>query len=66
MAINSTVGLIPLIRVLMKGALYVYQFPLCSGPSLFMVLSREDAVSGWRALMGPPDPEEAKQQNPNS
>ena len=37
-----------------------------SGPSLFMVLSREDAVSGWRALMGPTNPEEAKQQNPNS
>ena len=31
-----------------------------------MVLSREDAVSGWRALMGPLDPEEAKKENPNS
>ncbi len=38
----------------------------CSGPSLFMVLSREDAVLGWRALMGPMNPEEAKDQQPNS
>jgi len=39
-------------------------FCVFSGPSLFMVLSRPDAVSGWRALMGPTDPEEAKQQQP--
>ncbi|CAI7994440.1 Thioredoxin domain-containing protein 3 homolog [Geodia barretti] len=39
---------------------------MSNGPSLFMVLSREDAVSGWRALMGPLDPEEAKKENPNS
>ncbi len=31
-----------------------------------MVLSREDAVLGWRALMGPVNPEEAKDQQPNS
>ena len=36
----------------------------CSGPSLFMVLSREEAVVGWRALMGPVDPEVARQENP--
>ena len=30
-----------------------------------MVLSREDAVTGWRALMGTTDPEEAAQQDPN-
>lgn len=40
-------------------------FPISSGPSLFMVLTREDAVMGWRALMGPTNPEEAKDQNPN-
>ena len=31
-----------------------------------MVLTREDAVAGWRAMMGPPDPEAAKDQNPNA
>ena len=37
-----------------------------SGPTQLLVLSREDAVSGWRALMGPTDPEEAKEHAPNS
>ena len=37
-----------------------------SGPSMFMVLTREDAVTGWRALMGPTDPEAAKDQNPSA
>lgn len=32
---------------------------------MFMVLSREDAVTGWRALMGATDPEEAAQEDPN-
>lgn len=31
-----------------------------------MVLSAPDAVSGWRAVMGPTDPDQAKDQNPNS
>ena len=31
-----------------------------------MVLTREDAVTGWRAMMGPADPEAAKDQNPNA
>ena len=43
-----------------------FSLPLsCSGPSVFMVLTREDAISGWRALMGPVDPELAKQQDLN-
>jgi hypothetical protein len=33
---------------------------------MFMVLTREEAVTGWRAMMGPPDPEAAKDQNPNA
>lgn len=36
-----------------------------SGPSAVMVLSSEDAVMGWRALMGPVDPEEAKTMAPD-
>jgi nucleoside diphosphate kinase len=39
---------------------------MSSGSSLFMVLSRRDAISGWRAVMGPTDPNEAKQINPDS
>ena len=37
-----------------------------SGPSMVMVLSREDAISGWRTIMGPTDPEVAKEQAPES
>ena len=33
---------------------------------MFMVLTREEAVTGWRALMGPADPEAAKDQNPSA
>lgn len=39
---------------------------MASGPTLFMVLTREDAVSGWRALMGPTDPQQALEVNPKS
>jgi len=39
---------------------------MTSGPTMFMVLSREDAVSGMRDMMGPPDPEEAKKVAPDS
>nr|WAW84848.1 thioredoxin domain-containing protein 3 [Halisarca dujardinii] len=35
---------------------------MSSGPSLFMVLSRAEAIQGWRAMMGPVDPSEAKEQ----
>ncbi|XP_072034017.1 thioredoxin domain-containing protein 3 homolog isoform X3 [Amphiura filiformis] len=39
---------------------------MSSGPSTVMVLSREDAISGWRTIMGPTDPEVAKEQAPES
>ncbi|XP_052834459.1 thioredoxin domain-containing protein 6 isoform X2 [Octopus bimaculoides] len=38
---------------------------LMTGPSMFMVLTREDAVYGFRQLLGPVDPLEAKQIDPN-
>ncbi|XP_021351892.1 thioredoxin domain-containing protein 3 homolog isoform X16 [Mizuhopecten yessoensis] len=39
---------------------------MSSGPTMFMVLSREDAVDGWRSLIGPTDPEKAKEESPDS
>ncbi|KAK2560505.1 Thioredoxin domain-containing protein 3-like protein [Acropora cervicornis] len=39
---------------------------MASGPTLFMVLTREDAVTGWRAMMGPTDPQQALEVAPNS
>ena len=36
-----------------------------SGPTLFMVLSKEDAVENWRGVIGPTDPTQAKEQAPN-
>ncbi|KAL5005973.1 hypothetical protein ScPMuIL_017131 [Solemya velum] len=39
---------------------------MCSGPTYFMVLSREDAVDGWRSLIGPTDPEKAREEKPES
>jgi nucleoside diphosphate kinase len=35
-----------------------------SGATLFMVLSREGAVEGWRQVIGPTDPEKAKEEAP--
>lgn len=37
-----------------------------SGLSMVMVLSREDAVDGWRTLMGPTDPDYAREHAPES
>lgn len=39
---------------------------MTSGPTMFMVLSREDAVEGWRRELGDTDPEQAKASNPVS
>uniref|UniRef100_A0A7M4EVP6 NME/NM23 family member 8 n=1 Tax=Crocodylus porosus TaxID=8502 RepID=A0A7M4EVP6_CROPO len=39
---------------------------MSEGPSMVMILSKENAVEEWRQLMGPVDPEAAKMCSPNS
>nr|XP_033786117.1 thioredoxin domain-containing protein 3 isoform X2 [Geotrypetes seraphini] len=39
---------------------------MLEGPSMIMTLSKINAVEEWRNLMGPTDPELAKQTSPNS
>ncbi|XP_013400539.1 thioredoxin domain-containing protein 3 homolog isoform X1 [Lingula anatina] len=39
---------------------------MTSGPTLFMVLSKENAVEGWRGIIGPTDPAKAKEEAPDS
>ncbi|XP_015274697.1 PREDICTED: thioredoxin domain-containing protein 3 [Gekko japonicus] len=39
---------------------------MSKGPSMVMILTKENAVEDWRKLMGPTDPERAKQIDPNS
>ncbi|NWR99050.1 TXND3 protein, partial [Motacilla alba] len=39
---------------------------MTQGPSVIMVLSKENAVEEWKKLMGPNDPEEAKKTCPES
>ena len=48
--------------------LYAWKYWYCffSGPTYFMVLSREGAVDGWRSLIGETDPSKAKEIDPES
>ncbi|RXM99781.1 Thioredoxin domain-containing protein 3-like [Acipenser ruthenus] len=39
---------------------------MCQGPSMMIILSKENAVQEWRDMMGPTDLELAKQSNPSS
>ncbi|XP_063412015.1 thioredoxin domain-containing protein 6-like isoform X5 [Mytilus trossulus] len=39
---------------------------MTSGPTYLMVLSREAAVDGWRSMIGPTDPTQAKEVSPDS
>ncbi|NXV52181.1 TXND3 protein, partial [Uria aalge] len=39
---------------------------MTEGPSVVMILTKENAVEEWRQLMGPPDPQVAKETSPES
>lgn len=39
---------------------------MTSGETDILVLSRQNAIEGWRQVMGPVDPNAAKSENPNS
>lgn len=36
----------------------------CSGPVLALGLAREDAITGWRHMLGPTEVEKAKSEAP--
>ena len=60
---NALTTIVIKLVVIKATVLFIYP---SSGPTLFMVLTKEDAVSGWRAMMGPTDPQQALELDPNS
>lgn len=51
--------------VLVETCSHILLHYLTSGPLLALALARDDAISGWRDMLGPKDIKEAQEQAPN-
>lgn len=41
-----------------------FNFQICRGPVLALGLAKEEAIQGWRDLLGPKEVQKAKEESP--